>query len=119
MRISDWSSDVCSSDLLKGAAAKFASIAQDQSLAESFRDLALIRQTAAEYDSLKPDVVISRLRGLAVKGGRGSAAPAKWSRSPIFARAGAISRVICSGRSPPPSTSPNRSVNVRFRCRAL
>src|SRR3546814_7858012 len=54
---------------LKGAAAKFASIAQDQSLAESFRDLALIRQTAAEYDSLKPDVVISRLRGLAVKGG--------------------------------------------------
>src|SRR3546814_20908500 len=53
----------------KGAAAKFASIAQDQSLAESFRDLALIRQTAAEYDSLKPDVVISRLRGLAVKGG--------------------------------------------------
>src|SRR3546814_9807998 len=69
MRISDWSSDVCSSDLLKGAAAKFASIAQDQSLAESFRDLALIRQTAAEYDSLKPDVVISRLRGLAVKGG--------------------------------------------------
>src|SRR3546814_10838155 len=40
---------------LKGAAAKFASIAQDQSLAESFRDLALIRQTAAEYGSLKPD----------------------------------------------------------------
>src|SRR3546814_4525580 len=54
---------------LNGAAAKFGSIAQDQSLAESFRDLALIRQTAAEYDSLKPDVVISRLRGLAVKGG--------------------------------------------------
>src|SRR3546814_20762034 len=50
---------------LKGAAAKFASIAQDQSLAESFRDLALIRQTAAEYDSLKPDVVISRQIGRA------------------------------------------------------
>src|SRR3546814_19893729 len=54
---------------LKGAAAKFASIAQDQSLAESFRDLALIRQTAADYDSLKPDVVISLLRGLAAKRG--------------------------------------------------
>ncbi|MCM8730793.1 tetratricopeptide repeat protein [Hephaestia sp. GCM10023244] len=53
---------------LKGAAAKFASIAQDQKLAAAFRDLALIRQTAAEYDSLKPEVVINRLRGLAVKG---------------------------------------------------
>ncbi|HVI97724.1 MAG TPA: tetratricopeptide repeat protein [Sphingomonas sp.] len=55
-------------DDLKGAAAKFASIAQDQSLAKPFRDLALIRQTSAEYDTLKPEVVISRLRGLAVKG---------------------------------------------------
>ena len=53
---------------LKGAATKFASIAQDQSLAKPFRDLALIRQTSAEYDTLKPEVVISRLRGLAVKG---------------------------------------------------
>ncbi len=53
---------------LKGAAAKFASIAQDQSLAEPFRDLALIRQTAAEFDTLKPEVVVNRLRGLAVQG---------------------------------------------------
>jgi hypothetical protein len=53
---------------LKAAAAKFASIAQDQSLPEPFRNLALIRQTAAEYDTLKPEVVINRLRGLAVQG---------------------------------------------------
>lgn len=53
---------------LKGAAAKFASIAEDESLAEPFRNLALIRQTAAEYDTLKPEVVINRLRGLAVQG---------------------------------------------------
>lgn len=53
---------------LKSAAAKFASIAQDQSLAEPFRNLALIRQTAAEFDTLKPEVVINRLRGLAVQG---------------------------------------------------
>jgi hypothetical protein len=55
-------------DDLKGAAAKFASIASDASVSQPFRDLALIRQTSAEYDSLKPDVVISRLLGLTVPG---------------------------------------------------
>lgn len=53
---------------LKGAAAKFAMVAGDASVAQPFRDLALIRQTTAEFDTLKPDVVISRLRGLAVAG---------------------------------------------------
>ncbi|MGN6376174.1 MAG: tetratricopeptide repeat protein [Sphingomonas sp.] len=53
---------------LKGAAAKFAAIANDASLARPFRDLALIRQTSAEYDSLKPQAVVDRLRPLAVKG---------------------------------------------------
>lgn len=52
----------------KGAAAKFAAIAGDGSIAQPFRDLALIRQTAAEYDQLKPQVVIERLRPLAVSG---------------------------------------------------
>ena len=53
---------------LKGAAAKFAEIAGDASAGQPIRDLALIRQTSAEFDTLKPDVVISRLRPLAVKG---------------------------------------------------
>lgn len=53
---------------LKGAAAKLAAIANDGSLDAPFRDLALIRQTSAEFDTLKPEVVISRLRGLAVAG---------------------------------------------------
>ncbi|WP_343525956.1 tetratricopeptide repeat protein [Sphingomonas sp.] len=52
----------------KGAAALFAGIAGDTSLAQPFRDLALIRQTMAEYDSLKPDVVVARLGQLAVPG---------------------------------------------------
>ncbi|CAN5460421.1 tetratricopeptide repeat protein [soil metagenome] len=52
----------------KGAAAKFAEIAKDDSLAQPFRDLALVRQTATEFDSLKPEVVVSRLRPLAAKG---------------------------------------------------
>jgi len=55
-------------DDLKGAAAKFGAIANDDSIGQPLRDLALIRQTSAEYDSLKPDVVVNRLRPLAVKG---------------------------------------------------
>lgn len=48
-----------------GAAKLFATVAGDGSVAQPFRDLALIRQTTAEFDTLKPDVVVSRLRGLA------------------------------------------------------
>jgi hypothetical protein len=54
---------------LKGAAAKFAGIANDTGMAQPFRDLALIRQTAAEFDTVKPQVVVDRLRPLAVPGG--------------------------------------------------
>lgn len=53
-------------DDLKGAAAKFGAIAADESLAEPFRHLALIRQTTAEFDTIKPDQVVARLRGVAV-----------------------------------------------------
>jgi len=53
---------------LKGAAAKFGEIAADPSVGQPFRDLALIRQTSAEFDTLKPQVVINRLRSLAVQG---------------------------------------------------
>ncbi len=52
----------------KGAAAAFGKVAADDSLAQPFRDLALVRQTAVEYDSLAPQAVIDRLRGLADKG---------------------------------------------------
>lgn len=52
---------------LKGAAAKFAQIANDASMPQPFRDLALVRQTAAEFDQLKPQVVIERLRPLTAK----------------------------------------------------
>jgi hypothetical protein len=52
----------------KGAAAKFGAIAADDDIAPAFRDLALVRQTTAEYDTLAPQVVIDRLRPLAVPG---------------------------------------------------
>ena len=53
---------------LRGAATKFAQVATDASIGQPFRDLALIRQTTAEFDTLKPEVVVGRLRGIAVKG---------------------------------------------------
>lgn len=49
----------------KGAAAIYAKIAGDASLPQPFRDRAVIAQTQAEYDSLKPEAVIDRLRGFA------------------------------------------------------
>ena len=53
---------------LKLATAKYREIATDEDLAKPFRDLALIRQTALEFDSLKPEDVIARLRPLAKPG---------------------------------------------------
>ena len=50
---------------LPGAAAAFKAIAEDASLEQPFRDLALIRQTSAEYDTLQPQAVVTRLNGLA------------------------------------------------------
>ena len=55
-------------DDLKGAAKLFADIANDGAIAQPMRDLALVRQTNAEFDALQPQVVIDRMRPLAVKG---------------------------------------------------
>ena len=53
---------------LPGAAAAFKRIADDTTLEQPFRDLALVRQTSAEYDTLDPQVVVSRLSGMANEG---------------------------------------------------
>ena len=52
----------------KLAASIYAEIAANTDLAEPYRDLALVRGTALDYDTLKPDVVIARLQPLAVPG---------------------------------------------------
>ncbi|MBY8823647.1 tetratricopeptide repeat protein [Sphingomonas colocasiae] len=52
----------------KSAIAGYKAVAEDESLAKPYRDLALIRWTAAEYDSMKPQDVVTRLKPLAVKG---------------------------------------------------
>ncbi len=53
---------------VKSAAATFGEVAKDEEVAQPWRDLALIRQTAAEYDTLAPDATIARLKALSVKG---------------------------------------------------
>ncbi len=50
------------------ALAKYKEILADSALPKPDRDAALIRQTAMEFDSLKPDDVIARLKPLATPG---------------------------------------------------
>ena len=52
----------------KEAARQFAAISSDASLDQAFRDMALVRQTAIQFDSLQPQQVIDRLKPLAVAG---------------------------------------------------
>lgn len=52
----------------KAAIAAFKSMAEDNSLDQPYRDLALIRQTSLEFEGLKPQQVVDRLKPLAVEG---------------------------------------------------
>lgn len=52
----------------KGASAIFATMAGDETLAKPYRDLALIRQTALNFDAMPPQQVVDRLKPLAVPG---------------------------------------------------
>lgn len=49
----------------KAAITKFAEVANNSAYPQPYRDLALIRQTAAEFDALPPQTVIDRLKDLA------------------------------------------------------
>ena len=53
----------------KAALAKYRGLAADDDLPQAYRDIALIRQTALEFDQMKPDEVIARMKPLAVPGG--------------------------------------------------
>jgi hypothetical protein len=52
----------------KSATATFRTIAEDKSLPQPYRDVALLRQTALEFDSLQPQQVIERLAPMAKPG---------------------------------------------------
>jgi hypothetical protein len=51
---------------VKGAAARFAEIAADTDLPQPYRDRALVQQTLVEFDTMKPEAVVDRLKSLAV-----------------------------------------------------
>lgn len=52
----------------KQATETYRQLAADDSLAQPYRDIALIRQTALEFDTLKPEQVIARMQPLAKPG---------------------------------------------------
>ena len=52
----------------KLASTVYAEVAADTDLAKPYRDLALVRGTSLDFDTLKPDEVIARLQPLAVAG---------------------------------------------------
>lgn len=52
----------------KEAIAMYTRVTKDSSLPQTFRDLALIRQTSAEFDTLTPQAVVDRLKPLATPG---------------------------------------------------
>ncbi|MDX3899423.1 MAG: tetratricopeptide repeat protein [Sphingobium sp.] len=52
----------------KAAIALYREMAADTALDQPYRDLALIRQTALEFDSLTPQQIVDRLKPLAVEG---------------------------------------------------
>jgi hypothetical protein len=74
---------------LKGAAAAYGAVGADDSLAQPYRDLAVIRQTALELDTLPPAQVIERLKPLAVPG------------NPWFGTAGEMSAIAYIGTNKP------------------
>ena len=53
----------------KLAIAKYREIASDGGMPQPYRDAALIRQTAMEFDGIKPEEVIARMEPLAKPGG--------------------------------------------------
>lgn len=56
------------SDDGKAAIAAYQGVIADETLPQAFRDLALVRQTAIQFDTIKPEEVVERLKPLAVEG---------------------------------------------------
>lgn len=101
----------------KGAAAKFAEVANDAKFEQPYRDLALIRQTVAEYDSLKPQVVIDRLKGLTNPnspwlGTAGELVAAAYLKAGNKAEAGRLYGQIAQGGEKVPESIRQRAVQL-------
>ena len=78
----------------KKAAEGFGAIAADPIAPKAYRDLALVRQTALQFDSLQPSEVIARLKPLAVAG------------NPWFASAGEMTAIAYLNENKPDLAGP-------------
>lgn len=101
----------------KGAAAKFAEVANDARFEQPYRDLALVRQTVAEYDGLKPQVVIDRLKGLTNPnspwlGTAGELVAAAYLKAGNRAEAGRLYGQIAQGGEKVPESIRQRAVQL-------
>lgn len=101
----------------KGAAAKYGEVAGDSSLPQPFRDEALIRQTSVEFDQLKPEVVISRLQGLAVPdspwfGSAGEMVAAAYLKQGKREQAGKLFAQLVQAKSAVPDTIRQRATQM-------
>lgn len=101
---------------LPAAAALFGEIAGDATLPQPLRDLALVRQTAAQFDTLPPQQVIQRLRPLAVKdnawlGSAGEMVAISHLRLNQDREAGAMFRLVAQGEGVP-ETLRSRAVQM-------
>lgn len=101
----------------KGAAAKFAEVAANGGYPQPYRDLALLRQTSTEYDALKPEQVIDRLKGLAVStspwfGTAGEMVAASYLKQGKRAEAGKLYGQIAQGGENVPETIRQRAVTL-------
>lgn len=102
---------------LKGAAAKFAAVAGNSGFAKPYRDYALLRQTNVEYDTLKPEVVVSRLQALAKPdsawfGSAGEMVAAAQIKLGKRAEAGQLLQQIAQGGENVPDTTRQRAVQL-------
>ena len=93
---------------LKSAATQYGALAADEALGKPFRDLALIRQTAAEFDTLPPQTVVKRLEPLAQKGSpwfgsAGEMVAISYMRMNRHADAGKLFAAIGQDQDVPPS----------------
>ncbi|API59249.1 hypothetical protein BSL82_07945 [Tardibacter chloracetimidivorans] len=78
----------------KKAADAFGKVAADMNVPEAYRNLALVRQTALQFDSLKPAQVIARMKPLAIAGG------------PWFASAGEMTAIAYLNDNKPDLAGP-------------
>jgi len=102
---------------VKGAVTKFSAVAGNSGYPQAVRDYALLRQTVAEYDALKPEVVVSRLQGLAKPdsawfGSAGEMVATAQIKLGKRAEAGKLLQQIAQGGENVPDTTRQRAVQL-------